>query len=71
MIPKNTDPFQPWNNPMYTDSPFSAHNGVDADDPSKPWNEPFGDVEDLDDEERATYGLGPLDDQNNDNNNDF
>jgi hypothetical protein len=69
MTPKNTDPFQPWNDPMHSDNPFAAHNGVDSDDPSKPWNEEFGDAEDLDDDERASYGLSPADDQNNDNNN--
>lgn len=55
---KNTDPFAPWNNPMYKDDPFAPHNNpMDRDNPLKPWNNPFGSVGDLTDSERSAYGI--------------
>ncbi len=42
---KNTDPFAPWNDPMSKDDPF------------KPWNDPLGSVEDLNDNEKYSYGI--------------
>lgn len=55
---KNDDPFLPWNNPMYKDYPFAAHNNLmDKDNPFKPWNSPFGREEDLTNDEAATYDI--------------
>lgn len=59
-MPRNTDPFAPWNNPMYKNDPFAAHNNpMYKDDPFKPWNEVFGSENDLSNEERKSYGLRP------------
>lgn len=58
-MPRNTDPFAPWNDPCFKNDPCAAHNDpCDKNDPCKPWNEPFGSANDLDDNERRSYGLG-------------
>lgn len=55
---KNTDPFAPWNSPLYENDPLSPHNDpMHRDDPFKPWNEPFGSVNDLNNEEKDSYGI--------------
>lgn len=56
--PKNNDPFQVWNG-FDRDNPFAAHNGFDRDDPFKPWNDTFGRDDQLNNEERRSYGLPP------------
>ena len=56
-MPFNQDPFKPWIDPFYKDSPFAPHNGIDRDNPFKPWNDPFGDEDKLTDREREDYGL--------------
>jgi hypothetical protein len=54
----NQNPFAPWNNPMYKDDPFAPHNDtMRKDSPFEPWNSPFGDEDDLNDEDRKAYGL--------------
>lgn len=54
----NTDPFQPWNDPMHRDDPFAPHNDpMHRDDPSKPWNDPMGTSRDLDSSDRGRYGM--------------
>lgn len=59
-MPRNTDPFAPWNDPMYRDDPFAPHNDpMHRDDPFKPWNDPMGRKDDLNDYERGRYGLPP------------
>ena len=56
--PKNTDPFQPWNDPMHKDDPFAPHNDpMEKGNPFKPWNEPLGDKKDLTRMERRNYGI--------------
>lgn len=56
-MPKNTDPFAPWNDPM-NDSPFAPHNDpMYRNDPFKPWNNPFGSTSDLTDREKDYYGV--------------
>lgn len=62
--PLNTDPTQPWNNPMEKDNPFAPHNGFDGDNPLKPWNNPCGKKEDLTDRERRDYHLSERYDNN-------
>lgn len=58
--PLNDNPFAPWNDPMYSDNPFAPHNNpMREDDPFEPWNSPSGSAEDLNDEDRARYGLSP------------
>jgi hypothetical protein len=58
IMSRNTDPFAPWNNPMYENDPLAAHNNpMYKDDPFKPWNEPFGSVNDLNREEKSSYGI--------------
>ncbi len=54
--PLNDDPFQPWNS-FERDNPFAPHNGIDSDNPFKPWNQPFGNSDQLSDEERRKYKL--------------
>jgi len=56
---RNTDPFAPWNNPMYENDPFAAHNGYDSDNPFKSWNNPFGSTSDLSDSEKRSYHIEP------------
>jgi hypothetical protein len=55
---KNTDPFAPYNDPMYKDDPFAPHNDpMYKDDPFKPWNDPFGSSDDLTDREKKYYNI--------------
>lgn len=57
----NTDPFAPWNDPMYKNDPFAAHNDpMHRNDPFKPWNNNFGNESDLNDRERESYNLPPI-----------
>ena len=59
-MPRNNDPFAPWNDPMYKNDPLSPHNDpMYRDDPFKPWNDHFGSEDDLTDRERQAYGLRP------------
>ena len=53
---RNTDPFAPWNDPMYKNDPFAPHNDFDGDNPFKPWNDPCGSERDLTDSEAQRYG---------------
>jgi len=56
--PRNTDPFAPWNDPMYRDDPFAPHNDpCKKDDPTKPWNDPAGSERRLTRDEKRRYGL--------------
>lgn len=56
--PRNNDPFQPWNDPMYKDDPFAPHNDpMEKGNPFKAWNEPFGDKKDLTRGEKKDYGM--------------
>ena len=53
---RNTDPFQPWNDPISKDDPFLPHNDpIRADDPFEPWNDPFGEADDLSYEDQREY----------------
>lgn len=55
--PRNTDPFAPWNDPMYKNDPFAPHNDpCHSDDPTKPWNDPSGSERDLNRDEKRQYG---------------
>jgi hypothetical protein len=55
--PRNTDPFAPWNDPMYRDDPFAPHNEPhQKDDPTKPWNDPSATERDLSRSEKQRYG---------------
>jgi hypothetical protein len=66
-MPRNDDPFAPWNSPMHRDNPFAAHNNpMHEDNPFKPWNEPFGSVNDLNDKERESYNLTKRNNRNDD-----
>ena len=58
-MPINNNPFEPWNG-FHKDNPFAAHNGFDKDNPFKPWNNPFGNSNQLTDDERRSYGLPPV-----------
>lgn len=54
--PKNTDPFQPWNDPMHRPDPFAPHNDpMRRDHPHEPWNDPLGRKEDLEQHDRDYY----------------
>ena len=54
----NTDPFAPWNDPLYKDDPFAPHNDpMYKNDLSKPWNQTFGNEGDLNEWERQQYNL--------------
>lgn len=55
-MPTNNDPFAPWNG-FEKDNPFAPHNGFDRDNPFKPWNSPFGNTDELNNEERRAYNL--------------
>lgn len=62
--PTNTDPFQPWNDPMYSRDPLAPHNDpMYRDDITKPWNDLFGDSDDLTHDEKQYYGLESNDDE--------
>lgn len=53
----NSDPFAPWNDPMYKNDPFAPHNSpMEGSNPFKPWNSPFGRAEDLTSSEARYYG---------------
>ena len=55
---KNTDPFAPWNDPMYKDDPFAPHNDpMRKDDFTEPWNDFFGDTNSLSNNDKRYYGL--------------
>jgi hypothetical protein len=57
---KNNDPFAPWNDPMYRNDPFAPHNDpMRKNDPFEPWNQPFGSEDDLDNDDRESYGHRP------------
>ena len=43
-MPRNNDPFKPWNDPMLKNDPFAPWNGFDKDNPFKEWNKPFGET---------------------------
>lgn len=54
---RNTDPFAPWNNPMYENDPFAPHNDPSRkNDPTEPWNSPAGSKNDLNKRDRERYG---------------
>jgi hypothetical protein len=56
-MPRNSDPFAPWNDPMYKNDPFAPHNEPhQKDDPTKPWNDPSGSERDLSRQEKERYG---------------
>lgn len=40
-MPKNNDPFKPWNG-FHKDDPFAPWNGWNKDNPFACWNNPFG-----------------------------
>jgi len=43
-MPRNTDPFETWNDPCYRSDPFAPWNDpCKRDDPFACWNDPFGD----------------------------
>lgn len=53
---RNTDPFQPWNDPMHKDDPFAPHNDpMRKDDPWEPWNDTFGTERQLRERDRRYY----------------
>ena len=53
---RNTDPFEPWNDPMIRNDPFAPHNDpMKRNDPFAPWNDPVGKVEDCDPQDRDYY----------------
>ena len=57
-MPKNTDPFMPWNDRFFKDDRFAPHNDpMRRDDPYEPWNDPWGTELDLSEEDRRYYGL--------------
>jgi hypothetical protein len=42
-MPRNNDPFAPWNDPIRRDDPFAPWNDpMKRDDPFASWNNPFG-----------------------------
>lgn len=46
---RNTDPFEPWNDPMYKDDPSESWNDpMEKDDPFAYWNDPVGDYQEWD-----------------------
>jgi hypothetical protein len=56
--PRNTDPFEPWNNQMYRDDMFAPHNDpMRRNDMFEAWNDPFSSAKDLNDRDREYYGL--------------
>jgi hypothetical protein len=55
---KNTDPFAPWNDPMYRNDPFAPHNDpMRKDDFSEPWNDVFGNASSLSRRDKEYYGI--------------
>lgn len=41
--PRNSDPFEPWNDPMLRNDPFAPWNDImKKNDPFACWNDPFG-----------------------------
>ncbi len=59
-MPINTDPFAPWNDPMYKNDPLAPHNDpMYKDDFMKPWNNIFGSENQLNDRDRKGYGILP------------
>jgi len=49
----NTDPFQPWNDPMARDDPFAPWNdSFKKDSPFEPWNSPVGSYKDMDPQDK-------------------
>jgi hypothetical protein len=58
-MPRNNDPFAPWNDPLRKHDPFAPHNDpLDKDNPFKPWNDPFGRREHLTEKEKRYYDYG-------------
>ncbi len=58
-MPRNRDPFAPWNDPIARQDPFAPHNDpFRRDDPSEPWNNPLADSRDLDEGDRREYEKG-------------
>jgi hypothetical protein len=55
---RNTDPFAPWNDPMYKNDPFAPHNDpMRKNDFTEPWNDIFGSEKDLNNRDKKAYGL--------------
>lgn len=55
-MPKNTDPLQPWNDPIFKDDRLAPHNDpLRRDDLLEAWNDPIGTAEDLSDADKDYY----------------
>lgn len=53
-MPRTTDPFQPWNDPMLRTDPWMPWNDpVRRDDPFEEWNNPLGDWREMSDRDQA------------------
>lgn len=55
-MPRNKDPFAPWNDLMHRADPFAPHNDpMRRSDPFEPWNNPLGEERDLNETDRRYY----------------